>query len=35
MNKDHVKDHCNLDVLNAATLIDNTRQRFDKNEIYT
>jgi len=33
---DHpVKDHCNLDVLNAATLVDNTRQRYMQDDIYT
>ena len=33
--KAHVKDHCNLDVLNSATLVENTRQRFVENHIYT
>ena len=32
---DHVKDHCNLDVLNSATLVENTRLRFQNDEIYT
>ena len=31
----HVKDHCNLDVLNSATLVENTKQRFVNDEIYT
>ena len=29
------KDHCNLDVLNSATLVQNTKQRFQEDEIYT
>ena len=35
MTEDHVKDHCNLDVLNAATLVENTKQRFKEDKIYT
>ena len=33
--EENVKDHCNLDVLNAATLVENTRDRFVKDKIYT
>jgi len=32
---EHVKDHCNLDVLNSATLVENTKQRFVQDDIYT
>ena len=32
---DTVKDHCNLEVLNAATLVENTRRRFLDDKIYT
>ena len=35
MTEEHVKDHCNLDVLNAATLVENTRARFVNDKIYT
>lgn len=35
MTEEHVKDHCNLDVLNAATLVENTRDRFVHDKIYT
>ena len=30
-----MKDHCNLEVLNAATLVENTKQRFVIDRIYT
>ena len=30
-----MKDHCNLEVLNAATLVENTKQRFAVDRIYT
>ena len=29
------KDHCNLEVLNDATLLHNTRRRFFEDNIYT
>ena len=29
------KDHCNLEVLNDATLLHNTRRRFNEDNIYT
>ncbi|KAL3932462.1 MAG: hypothetical protein SGPRY_000692 [Prymnesium sp.] len=34
-SEDHVKDHCNLEVLNAATLVENSRQRFAVDKMYT
>ena len=34
-DEDHVKDHRNLDGLNAATLVENTKQRFKEDKIYT
>ena len=30
-----MKDHCNLDVLNAATLVENARKRFAQDKMYT
>ena len=30
-----MKDHCNLEVLNSATLVENTRVRFKSDIIYT
>ena len=35
MNDEDKKDHCNLDVLNSATLVENARARFQKDKIYT
>ena len=35
MTEEPTKDHCNLDVLNSATLVENTRARFQNDEIYT
>ena len=35
MTEENVKDHCNLDVLNSATLVQNTRARFKEDVIYT
>ena len=34
-SEEPVKDHCNLEVLNAATLVENTKQRFTRDWIYT
>ena len=34
-SEEPVKDHCNLEVLNAATLVVNTKQRFTRDWIYT
>ena len=31
----NVRDHCNLEVLNAATLLENTRERFMCDSVYT
>jgi len=35
MTEEDKKDHCNLDVLNSATLVENARVRFVNDKIYT